>query len=86
MNSPETGQGYWERNGTELSSDGRVTVTNDPMDAGPFQTTVLLNSTAFVDAGTYNCSASVTPQNSTFVVGSFASVTRIITVLSNKRY
>ena len=84
MNTAVTVLGSWERNGTRLedSSDGRITVINTGLEASPYQTRVRFNSTDFEDAGTYNCSARVVPQDSTFILEVTDYITRVITVLS----
>ena len=64
-------QGNWERNGTQLqdNSDGRITVTNDVMGTPPYQITVRLDPMDYEDAGTYNCLATVTPQDPAYITG-----------------
>ena len=84
MDTPVTVQGSWKRNGTSLenSSDGRITVINTGLAESPYQTQVRFNSTDFEDAGTYNCSARIIPQNSNLVLEANVFITQVITVLS----
>ena len=84
VNTSVTVQGTWYRNGTELVNgidDGRITVSNPPLAMPPYQTTVTFSPlNNITDPGTYECSATVTPQDTTFVTGTTSSYSRNITV------
>ena len=77
-----TVQGSWRRNGTEVADgdDERIIIFNPPMDAPPYQTTVRFNDINVSDAGLYECTVSVIPQNPTFITGTTSSNSRSITV------
>ena len=79
-----TVQGSWKRNGISLesSSNGRITVINTGLAGSPYQSQVRFNPTDLEDAGTYNCSARIIPQNSNLVLEATTFITRVITVLS----
>ena len=83
VDTPVTVQGSWRRNGTELA-DGddneRIIVSSPPMDAPPYQTTVRFNLLSVSDAGMYECTATVTPQNTLFITGTNSSNSLSITV------
>ena len=77
-----TVQGNWKRNGTDLvDDDRRITVSNPPMEASPYQTTIRFNLTDAGDTGMYECIATVTPHDSTFVIGTTSSNSMNITIL-----
>ena len=83
VNSPVAVQGTWNRNGTELMNgdeDGRIIITNPLMSTPPYQTTLRFNPLNISDAGTYQCSVTVTPQNTTFITMATASISRTIAV------
>ena len=80
VDTPVTVQGNWRRNGTELADNGRITVFNPPMNAPSYQTTVRFNLLNVSDAGLYECTATVTPQNTTFITGTTSSNSLSITV------
>ena len=73
-------QGTWNRNGTELSGidDGRITVSYTPLAMSPYQTTVTFSPLNISDAGTYECSTTVTPQDTTLVTGTTSTNSRTI--------
>ena len=77
-----TVQGTWNRNGTELVNDGRISVSYAPLAMPPYKTTLTFNPLNISDAGAYECSATVTPQDMTFVTdpGITLSKSQIITV------
>ena len=80
-------QGYWEMNGTQLAesanSDNRLSITNNFTETNPL-ITIRFHPMLLSDAGTYSCSATVQPQDSTsnFVRGTSMPVSnqRTITV------
>ena len=76
--------GTWNRNGTDLvnrTNSGRITVSNPQMEQPPYQTTVRFSPlNNITDPGTYECTATVTPQNDTFITGTTSSISRTITV------
>ena len=84
MNTSVTVQGTWNRNGTELVDgidDGRISVSNPPLTMPPYQTTVTFSPlNNITDPGIYECIATVTPQDMTFVTGTTSSNSRNITV------
>ena len=84
MDTPVTVQGMWNRNGTELvngTDSGRITVSNPPMERPPYRTTVRFSPlNNITDPGTYECTATVTPQNDTFITGTTSSISQTITV------
>ena len=83
VDTPVTVQGTWNRNGTELmdgDEDGRIIITNPLMNTPPYQTTLRFNLLNISDAGTYQCSVTVTPQNTTFITTATASISRTIAV------
>ena len=79
-----TVQGIWNRNGTELVNgidDGRITVSYAQLAMPPYQTTVTFSPlNNITDNGTYECIATVTPQDTTIVTGTTSSNSRNITV------
>ena len=78
-----TVQGSWNRNGSEQVdqlNEGRITISNPPLTIPPYQTTVTFSPLFVSDAGTYECNATVTPQDTTFVTGTTSSISRTITV------
>ena len=81
VNTPVTVQGTWNRNGTDLVNDGsRITVMSSPMTMPPFSTTVRINPLRISDTGMYTCSATITPQNATFITGTATTVSRNISI------
>ena len=84
VNTPVIVQGTWNRNGTELvdgTDSGRITVVNPLMSTPPYMTTVrlnLLNNDS--DVGTYECVATVNPQNATYISGATSAISRIIAI------
>ena len=81
VDTPVTVQGTWNRNGTSLTDDGnQITVTSSPMTIPPYSTTVRINPLSIGDTGTYTCSATVTPQDTTFITGITSIISRNITV------
>ena len=78
-----TVQGTWNRNGTDLLNqlnEGRITISNPPLMTPSYQTTVSFSPLNVSDAGTYECNATVTPQDTTFVTGTTSSISRNINV------
>ena len=75
-----TVQGTWNRNGTELVNDGRISVSYAPLAMPPYKTTLTFNPLNISDAGAYECSTTVTPQDTAFVIGITSSTSRNITV------
>ena len=75
-----TVQGTWNRNGTELVNESRITISNPPLMTPSYQTTVSFIPLNVSDAGTYECNATVTPQDTTFVTGTTSSISRNINV------
>ena len=78
-----TVQGTWNRNGTDLLNqldEGRITISNPLLTMPPYQTTVSFSPLNVSDAGTYECNATVTPQDTTFVTGTTSSISRTISV------
>ena len=78
-----TVQGTWNRNESELVDQldvGRITISNPPLSMPPYQTTVSFSPFFVSDTGTYECNATVTPQDTTFVTGTTSSISRNITV------
>ena len=78
-----TVQGSWNRNGSEQVdqlNEGRITISNPPLNMPPYQTTFSFIPLNVSDAGTYECNATVTPQDTTFVTGTTSSISRTITV------
>ena len=78
-----TVQGTWNRDESELVeqfNEGRITISNPPLNIPPYQTTVSLNPLNVSDAGTYECNATVIPQDTTFVTGTTSSISWTITV------
>ena len=83
MDTLVTVQGTWNRNGTELVNgfdNGRITVSYAPLAMAPYQATVTFSPLNISDAGTYECSATVTPQDTTFVTGTTSSNSQTISV------
>ena len=84
VNTPVIVQGMWNKNGSELvngTDNGRITVSNSPMGQPPYQTAVrFIPLNNITDPGTYECTATVTPQNDTFVTGTTSSISRTITI------
>ena len=84
VDTPVIVQGIWNRNGTELvngTDGGRITVSNPQMEQPPYQTTVRFSPlNNITDPGTYECTATVTPQNDTFITGITSLISRTITV------
>ena len=89
MNTPVIVQGTWNRNGTELvdgTDSGRIAVVNPAMSTPPYVTTVrfnLLNNDS--DVGTYECVATVNPQNTTYISGATSAISRIIAIFGIHR-
>ena len=78
-----TVQGTWNRNETELVNgidDGRITVSYAPLAIPPYQTTLTFSPLNISDAGAYECSTTVTPKDTAFVIGITSSTSRNITV------
>ena len=75
-----TVQGTWNRNESELVNEGRITISNPPLIMHPYLITVSFSPLNVSDAGTYECNATVTPQDTTFVTGSTSSISRNISV------
>ena len=80
VDTPVTVQGSWRRNEAELADDERIIISSPPMDAPPYQTTVRFNLLSVSDAGIYECTATVTPQNTAFITGTTSSNSWSITV------
>ena len=74
-----TVQGIWNRNGTELRNDGRITVIPS-RSSPPYAITLRFNPLNVTDAGTYECHVTVTPQDSTFISTATISNSRSISV------
>ena len=88
VDTPVTVQGTWSRNGTELlngDEDGRITLSNILVEIPPYQTTLRLNPVNITDAGMYECTATVIPQNTTFTAGSTVSISRNISIFGKKQ-
>jgi hypothetical protein len=47
--------------------NGRITIVNPPMSSPPYDITLRFNPLNVTDAGTYECSVTVTPQDATFI-------------------
>ena len=71
--------GMWNRSGTPLTSDGRITVFGTSGGLLLYQTQVQFNPLSGVDDGLFTCAAIVEPQTP-FVVGISAVNMRQITV------
>ena len=83
MDTSVTVQGTWNRNESELVeqlNEGQITISNPSLNMPPYQTTVTFFPLNVGDAGTYECNATVTPQDTTFVTGTTSSISRTITV------
>ena len=74
--------GMWNRSGTPLLNDGRITVFGTSGSACDYQTRVQFNPLSGVDDGLFTCEAVVEPQSphTTFVVGTSAVNVRQINV------
>lgn len=85
MDTPVTVEATWRRNGTELfggiHDGGRITVSKPPVATSPFQATNLLEAS---DAGLYECTATITPQNTTFINGTKSLISRNITIAGKR--
>ena len=78
-----TVQGTWNRNESELVdelNEGRITISNPLLTMPPYRITVRFSPLNVSDAGTYECNATVTPQDTTFVTGTTSSISRTINV------
>jgi len=66
--------GMWNRSGTPLLNDTRITVFGTSGSASDYQTQVQFNPLSGVDDGLFTCEAVVEPQSphTTFVVGTSA--------------
>ena len=73
MDTPVVVQGSWERNGTRLrvNSDDQTSITDnfEAVTGYPnrYQLLLRFNPMTLGDSGLYQCSATVSPQNSEFV-------------------
>ena len=87
MDTSVTVQGTWNRNRTELVNginDGRITVSYAPLAMPPYRTTLTFSPLNISDAGAYECIATVTPQDVTFVTGITSTNSRNITIAGTK--
>ena len=75
-----TVQGTWNRNESELVNEERITISNPPLMMRLYWITVSFSPLNVRDAGTYECNATVTPQDTTFVTGTTSSISRTIDV------
>ena len=76
----------WMRNDTRLveEDDSYISVTDVTVAALPqtYLTTVRLNPMNFDDAGTYTCVVTVVPDNTNFINGTTAFVTKAVATIS----
>ena len=77
-----TVEASWQRNGSQLENDGRITVINTGLESMPYRTNISFNATDFEDAGTYNCTVRIIPLMPEFILEATGFVTRTISVLS----
>ena len=75
-----TVRGIWNRNGTRLVTDERITISNSPLTVPPYPTNVSFNPLDSSDIGTYVCTATINPRNTTFITGISSSISQNITV------
>lgn len=84
VNTPVMVRGMWNRNGAELidgTDSGRITVINPMMTTPPYMTTVRFNPlNNDSDVGVYECTATVDPDNSTYISRTTASISRNISI------
>ena len=79
-------QGYWEMNGTQLAESAnsvdRLSITKNFTETNPLMITIRFNPMLLSDAGTYSCSATVQPQDSTsnFISGTSMPVSNQRTI------
>lgn len=85
VDTPVTVMATWMRNKTRLEEDdGYITVTDVTVAALPrtYSTTVQLNPMDIDDTGTYTCTVTVLPDNTTFINGTTVSAVKAVTSIS----
>ena len=83
VDTPVTVQGIWNRNGAQLmdgDENGRITIVNPPMRSSPYDITLRFNPLNVTDGGTYECDATVTPEDTTFTTTATTSNSRTFNV------